>query len=88
MSLESLCKLVKDGNTEESELLARKLLEEGTDPLQMIEVLTETMNQLGELFAKLEIYLPEIMVAGEALTVVVKVLKMEIMMLLVVNFHL
>ena len=74
MSLESLSKLVEDGNAEESEALAAKLLEAGTDPLEMIASLTETMNRVGDLFAKLEIFLPEIMLAGEALTAVVKVL--------------
>jgi len=74
MSLEILSKLVEDGEAEESEAMARKLLAEETDPLRMIEMLTATMNRLGDLFAKLEIYLPEIMLAGEALTAVVKVL--------------
>ncbi len=73
MSLEKLSKLVEAGEAEESEALARKLLEEGTDPFQMIETLTKTMNRLGDLFAKLEIYLPEMMLAGEALSAVVKV---------------
>ena len=74
MSLEALCKFVEDGNAEESEALASKLLEEGADPLQMIEALTETMARVGDLFAKLEIFLPEIMMAGDALAAVVKVL--------------
>jgi corrinoid protein of di/trimethylamine methyltransferase len=74
MSLEILSKLVEDGEAGESEAMARKLLAEGTDPLRMIETLTQTMNRLGDLFAKLEIYLPEIMLAGEALTAVVKIL--------------
>ncbi len=73
MSLEKLSKLVEAGEAEESEALARKLLEEGTDPFQLIENLTKTMNRLGDLFAKLEIYLPEMMLAGEALSAVVKV---------------
>ena len=73
MSLETLSKLVEDGKAEESEAMARKLLAEGTDPLQMIETLTETMNRVGDLFAKLEIFLPEIMMAGDALAAVVKV---------------
>jgi corrinoid protein of di/trimethylamine methyltransferase len=74
MSLEILNKLVEDGEAEESEAMARKLLAEGTDPLRMIETLTKTMNRLGDLFAKLEIFLPEMMLAGEALAAVVKVL--------------
>ncbi|MFC1862974.1 cobalamin-dependent protein, partial [Thermodesulfobacteriota bacterium] len=40
----------------------------------MIEALTETMTEVGDLFAKLEIFLPEIMVAGEALAAVVETL--------------
>lgn len=74
MSLKTLGKLVEDGNTEESEALSIRLLEEGADPLQMIEALTETMARVGDLFAKLEIFLPEIMMAGDALAAVVKVL--------------
>ena len=74
MSLKALGKLVEDGNTEASEALSIKLLEEGADPLQMIEALTETMARVGDLFAKLEIFLPEIMMAGDALAAVVKVL--------------
>lgn len=74
MSLENLTKLVEAGEAEKSEAMARQLLDEGADPIRMIEGLTKTMNRLGDLFAKLEIYLPEIMLAGEALTAVVKVL--------------
>jgi corrinoid protein of di/trimethylamine methyltransferase len=74
MSLETLSKLVEAGQTQESETLAVQLLEAGTDPLQMIATLTATMDHVGDLFAKLEIFLPEIMMAGEALTAVVKVL--------------
>jgi len=74
MSLEALGKLVEEGKAEESEALAGKLLEEGADPLQMIEALTKTMDRVGDLFSKLEIFLPETMMAGDALAVVVKVL--------------
>lgn len=75
MSLEELSKLVEDGETEAAEALAKKLLEGGQDPLQMIDQMTRTMAHVGDLFAKLEIFLPEIMLAGEALTAVVKVMS-------------
>ena len=74
MSLETLSKLVEDGEADEAHELARKLLEEGADPLEMIDRLTKTMAHVGDLFAKLEIFLPEIMLAGEALGRVVEVL--------------
>lgn len=74
MSLEDLCKMVEDGDAEEAKVLTEKLLDEGLNPLEMIEALTKTMAHVGELFAKLEIFLPEIMLAGEALTAAVDVL--------------
>ena len=61
MSLEKLCQAVESGNTSEAEDLTRKLLAEGNDPLQIISALTDTMNKLGELFARLEIFLRLIM---------------------------
>jgi corrinoid protein of di/trimethylamine methyltransferase len=74
MSLEALGKLVEDGETDDARELAGKLLADGQDPLQMIEPLTRTMARVGDLFARLEIFLPEIMLAGEALSAVVKVM--------------
>ncbi len=74
MALEELSKYVEDGETEEAEALAQSLLEGGADPHQMIDAMTKTMALVGDQFAKLEIFLPEIMAAGEALTAVVSVL--------------
>jgi methanogenic corrinoid protein MtbC1 len=44
----------------------------------MIAALTETMNKLGELFARLEIFLPQLMLSGEALTAVVDIIRPKI----------
>ncbi len=74
MSLEALGSLVEEGETEEARELAEKLLKKGADPLLMIAELTKTMAHVGDLFAKLDIFLPEIMLAGEALTGVVEVM--------------
>ena len=74
MSLEELCKYVEDGDAEKSKELTEKLLNDGADPLVMIDELTKTMAHVGDLFAKLEIFLPEIMLSGEALSAAVEVL--------------
>lgn len=74
MSLETLCKLVEDGDAEETKVVTEQLLKEGVNPLEMIDALTKTMAHVGDLFAKLEIFLPEIMLSGEALTSAVEVL--------------
>ena len=63
MSLEKLCKLVADGENEEAKELAANLLEGGFDPHKMIDAMTTTMNYVGDQFAKLEVFLPEIMMA-------------------------
>ena len=79
MSLEKLCQAVESGNTSEAEEYTSKLLTEGIDPLAIIAALTETMNKLGELFARLEIFLPQLMIAGDALMAVVEIVKPKIM---------
>jgi len=79
MSFEALCQAVESGNTGEAEDLTRKLLGEGKEPLEMIDALTETMNKLGDLFARLEIFLPQLIIAGESLTAVVDILRPRIM---------
>ena len=78
MSLDKLSKLVEAGETEACEALARELLAGGTEPLEILDNLTQTMQQVGDLFATLEIFLPEVMVAGEALTAVVNIVKPEL----------
>jgi corrinoid protein of di/trimethylamine methyltransferase len=79
MSLEKLCQAVESGNACEAEDLTRQLLSGGIDPLDIIAALTDTMNKLGELFARLEIFLPQLMIAGDALMVVVEIVKPKIM---------
>jgi corrinoid protein of di/trimethylamine methyltransferase len=74
MSLEYLCKLVEDGDAEQAKVVTEQLVKDGVDPLEMIDALTKTMAHVGDLFAKLEIFLPEIMLSGEALTAAVNVL--------------
>ncbi len=78
MSLDQLSQLVEDGEKEECEAMARELLAGGTDPLEILDKLTETMQRVGALFATLEIFLPEVMLAGEALTAVVDIVKPEL----------
>jgi corrinoid protein of di/trimethylamine methyltransferase len=79
MSFKALCQAVESGNTSEAEDITRKFLDEGKEPLEMIAVLTETMNKLGDLFSRLEIFLPQLILSGEALKAVVDILRPKIM---------
>jgi len=75
MSLKQLDKLVEDGEKEQSEELAHTLLAEGVNPLDILNTLTETMQRVGQRFASLDIFLPEVMMAGEALMAVVDITR-------------
>jgi corrinoid protein of di/trimethylamine methyltransferase len=77
MPIERLSKFVETGQTEEAVAFADQLLDEGVDPHEMIRSLTKTMTYLGDRFAKLEIFLPEIMMAGEAMMAVVDRIRPE-----------
>ena len=79
MSFQALCQAVESGNTADAQDITRKYLDEGKDPLEMIAALTQTMNKLGDLFARLEIFLPQLILSGEALTASVDILRPRIM---------
>ncbi len=75
MSVEKLCAAVEKGDQEASKKLALELIDNGADPLELIGALTDVMGKIGEKFSRLEIYLPEMMMAGEAMSSVVKILS-------------
>ena len=74
MSLQDLCKAVETGDQDKGKQLAQQLVEGGTDPLKIIDALTKVMDEIGEKFARLEIFLPEMMMSGEVMSKVVEIL--------------
>jgi len=74
MLLQDLCKAVETGDQDKGKDLVQKLVDGGTNPLEIIAALTEVMNEIGEKFARLEIFLPEMMMSGEAMSKVVEIL--------------
>jgi corrinoid protein of di/trimethylamine methyltransferase len=56
------------GEPEEAEELAQQALDQGLDPLTCInEGLTRGMNRVGELFSTGEYFLPDLVIAGDAM---------------------
>lgn len=74
MSVQELQKAVEAGDKDRATALARDLVGKGTDALKIIEALTQLMGQVGEKFSRLEIFLPEMMMAGAAMAAVVELL--------------
>ena len=71
-----LSEAIKNGEVEEAENLTRSALEQGVDPLDIIQkIMVPTLTRIGERFQSFEIFLPELMMAGlvaEKITVLVE----------------
>lgn len=69
---------IVDGNPEQAEALARQALAQGIDPLEAINRgFVPGVNYVGEQFAAGEMFLPELVIAGEAMKAAVAVLEPE-----------
>jgi corrinoid protein of di/trimethylamine methyltransferase len=79
MSEEILRKLkqsIIDGEAEEAGELTRQGLDQGLDPLVLInEALTPGMNRVGELFAEGEYFIPNLVIAGDAMKEAFRILE-------------
>jgi len=67
-----------DGDSDVSVALARQVIEAGIDPLEAITLgFVMGVNQVGEAFAKGDAFLPELVMAGEAMKAAVSTLEPE-----------
>lgn len=65
--ISDLSNALKNGQTDEAKQMTEKALEQGMEPLAIIEeILVPALTEIGEKFQKFEIFLPELMMAGEA----------------------
>ena len=71
-----LAQAVIDGEAEDAVSLARQALEEGINPLACIDNgLTKGIQEVGELFASGEYYLPELIIGADAMKAALDVLE-------------
>ena len=71
-----LAQAVIDGEAEDAEALARQALDQGLDPLACItNGLTKGIQQVGELFASGEYYLPELIISADTMKVAMDILE-------------
>lgn len=74
--MEKAAKHIIDANEEAAVQLAGEYLDEGHDPVEMIEKgLSEGIRELGDRFDRGEVFLPHLIIASEAMTAAVKVLE-------------
>jgi 5-methyltetrahydrofolate--homocysteine methyltransferase len=76
---ERLSAALAAGDTATAEETTKEALEQGTDPLELIQqVVVPTLTEVGERFESLEIFLPELMAAGVAGNAVSQIIEKEL----------
>lgn len=78
MSIEKLCQNVEKGAMEEAEGLARDLLNRDIDITETVDRLTSVIQKTGDRFARLEIFLPEMMKSAQTMKLVMDILAPKI----------
>ncbi|MBW2366913.1 MAG: B12-binding domain-containing protein [Deltaproteobacteria bacterium] len=76
--MESLHESVLKSDPEKTRQVAQTVLDDGISPMAAISSLTAVMVEVGDKFSRLEIFLPEMMQAGENMSAAVEVLSKEI----------
>ncbi|MGB3905092.1 MAG: corrinoid protein [Anaerolineae bacterium] len=65
--LERLVEAVEDGKDEEAFALAQKAMAVEMDPLEVVDALTKGIREVGDRFERMEVFLPEMMLAARAM---------------------
>jgi len=77
-TLENLGLAVQDGDEEQAVALARKAVSEGLPLSAIVDTLTTDLREVGNRFARQEIFLPEMMLAARAMQSAMAELKPEL----------
>ena len=72
---ESLVQAMVDMKETEALEIAKQLVEEGTDPVLLLDACSSAMEAVGERFEKGEYFLPHLMMAGEMLKQISEMIK-------------
>ncbi|MFX1394746.1 MAG: B12-binding domain-containing protein [Promethearchaeota archaeon] len=75
MLSEDLIKLIVELQENETIELVRKKIDNGEDPLKILDQIREAMAKVGELFEKKEYFLPDLIMAGEILRQITEILE-------------
>jgi corrinoid protein of di/trimethylamine methyltransferase len=65
--LKRLVQAVQEGEDEDARALAQQAMAEKMDPLTVVDALTEAIRQVGDRFERMEVFLPEMMLAAKAM---------------------
>lgn len=76
--LDKLQQAIQEYDAKNAETLTKQIVAEKIDPLETLDILTNTIRTIGDKFEKDEIFLPELIGAAEAMTASTNILEEEI----------
>ncbi|MEG9195499.1 MAG: corrinoid protein [Candidatus Methanoglobus sp.] len=62
-----LCRYIEEGDTENAKKVATEILKKNIDPVEAINAATKKMMDIGDAFDRGEIFLPQVVLAAEAM---------------------
>jgi corrinoid protein of di/trimethylamine methyltransferase len=65
--VQSLVQAVQDGEDEDALALAQQAMAAEMDPLTVVDALTDAIREVGDRFERMEVFLPEMMLAARAM---------------------
>lgn len=65
--LDKLAQAVQEGEEDEARSLAEQAIAENVDPMKAVDALTGAIREVGDRFERMEIFLPEMMLAAQAM---------------------
>ncbi|MCJ7424619.1 B12-binding domain-containing protein, partial [Candidatus Bathyarchaeota archaeon] len=74
---EELMDAIVNMEEEDALLVARNMLDGGTDPMRIMEVCRRAMEVVGERFEEGEYFVPELIMSGEVLRQIADVIRPE-----------
>ena len=77
-TLKKLQEAIIEYDVSRANILALSSIEEGIDPLRTVEMLTETIRQIGDRFNKEELWLPDLIGAASAMQAAMPILEEQI----------
>ncbi len=76
--LERLQKAILEYDEDEAANYARKVVEEGIDPVEALNAMTVAIRQIGDGFGRGELFLPDLVGAADAMSAATPILEEEI----------
>lgn len=77
-ALENLRKIVMEFDIDNAEKVAKDAIAEGVDPLEAAKTLTDAIREIGDAFAKGDLFLPDLVCAAEVLKKAIPIITEEI----------